>query len=252
MTVVKQEKRYFILLAAVCMIATVQPGAEPATSGASMSVDQARQHVSRAFPHAANAAIEHPKRAAIPGFYEVVIDGVVYYLSEDGTFLLAGTAYDLQTQTNLTEQTYSAMRHEMLQQLNAENTISYAPDNYQYTVYVFSDVDCPYCQKFHSQLNEVNALGIRVNYVLTPYRGDDSYRNAVSVWCADDRRTALDRAKRGLPVTARKCKHPIENNLQLAELAGVKGTPAFLLANGHLLNGYRQPHELLEEIKQAK
>lgn len=242
---IKQIRLYFP--AVVCMVVTLQSGTADATS--MMSVEQAKQYISRSFPH---TEIKRLKPTAIPGFYEVIIDGTVYYLSEDGTFLLAGTAYNLRTQTNMTEQTYSEMRRDLLNRLNAENTISYAPDNHRYTVYVFSDVNCPYCQKFHSQLSEVNALGIRVNYVLTPYRGENAYRNAVSVWCADDRRAALDRAKRGLAVAAKECKHPIENNLQLAELAGVKGTPAFLLANGHLLNGYRQPHELLKEVRQAE
>ncbi len=240
---IKAVKLYGVLVAVCTMIGAPQLVAE------TMSVEQATQYLSQSFP---NAEIKRFKPAPMPGFYEAMINGTVYYLSENGTFMFAGTVYNLRTQTNLTEQTYSEMRLNLLNRINAENTISYAPNSYQYTVNVFSDVDCPYCQKFHSQLSEVNALGIRVNYILTPYRGERAYRNAVNVWCAKDRRAALDRAKQGLAVAAKECKHPLEDNLQLAELAGVRGTPAFLLPNGHLLNGYRQPHELLKELKHTK
>lgn len=35
-------------------------------------------------------------------------------------------------------------------------------------IYVFTDADCGYCRKFHSEIDEVNALGIEVRYLPWP------------------------------------------------------------------------------------
>ena len=222
--------------------------ASTCTIAATLTIKQAEQYMSQSFP---SAKIDNLKPAAIPGIYEIMIGGTVYYLSEDGTFLFSGSLHNLRTQVNLTEQTYSEMRQNIVHQINPDHTISYAPKDYQYTVNVFSDVNCPYCRKFHNQLDEVQAFGIRVNYILVPYLGPASHKNAVNVWCAKDRHAALERAKQGLPLDQLECDHPIDDNFNLAKLADVKGTPAFLLKDGRLLNGYRQPQDLFEEIKRA-
>lgn len=233
----------FILLALSALAISACPlNAEPLT------VEQAEKYISPSFP---NARVEYLEPAALPGVYEMVINGTVYYISDDGRFMISGTLYDLQNQTDLTERRYSQMRQSIVNDINKTNSISYEPADYQYTVSVFSDVDCPYCRKFHSQLAEVEALGIRVNYILTPYWGPAAYQNAVNVWCAEDRQTALTQAKSGQSIEKATCEHPIDNNLSLAKLAGVNATPSFLLSDGRLLSGYRQPLELLEEIKKV-
>ena len=61
--------------------------------------------------------------------------------------------------------------------------------NEEYFVYVFTDVDCGFCKKFHSQISEYNNLGISVKYAAFPRSGIDgeTYNKMVSVWCSEDR-----------------------------------------------------------------
>ena len=210
--------------------------------------EQAEKRLSKPFP---NADISQIKPSAMADVYEIVADNKVLYMTGDGGFMFTGPLFDLRKQLNLTEQTKSQMRLDAINRIGDGNSISYAPAKYDYTVNVFSDVDCPYCQKFHSQIDEVNALGIRVNYVLISLVGPASYRNGVSVWCAKDRRAALNLGKQGKAVEQKKCDNPLAANLQMAELLGVRATPSFLLSNGRLLIGYKQPQELLEEVKKA-
>jgi hypothetical protein len=44
----------------------------------------------------------------------------------------------------------------------------FGPQDPKYTVTVFTDVDCPYCRKLHSQIAEYNRLGVRVRYMFYP------------------------------------------------------------------------------------
>ncbi len=213
-----------------------------------MTVEQAQQRLAASFP---NVRVERVQPSPMSGVYEVVADGSVYYLTHDGAFLLTGTLYDLTANVNLTERSKNELRSAAARRVSADDVITYAPTTGRYTVTVFSDVDCPYCRKFHAQMERVHALGIRVRYLLAPYRGQRAHRNAVAVWCSADRRAAFDRAKQGVAVAAEDCDHPVDRNLRLAETLGVRGTPAFLLENGELLNGYRTPENLLEEVKRA-
>ena len=211
-----------------------------------LSIEKAEQYLEQAFP---NAEIDSLKPAAMPGIYEVVIGSSIYYLTADGKFLLAGSLYDLQSGDDLTQQAYNELRRGIVAKLAESEAITYAGQEYKYTINVFSDVECPSCRNFHGQIEQVNALGIRVRYFLTPYLGDTAYRKAVSVWCADDRATALDNAKRGTAIEQKQCDNPIAENLRIAEILDIKGTPSFLLEDGKLLQGYRTPQVLLGEAK---
>jgi thiol:disulfide interchange protein DsbC len=75
-----------------------------------------------------------------------------------------------------------------------------------------------------------------------------AYGKSVAIWCADDRRAALDRAMRGDTVAAPEtgCAHPVDRNLVLGRLAGVTGTPFWMAASGRALAGARPLDELLQ------
>ena len=77
--------------------------------------------------------------------------------------------------------------------------IVYGPPTSKMTVTVFTDVDCGFCRKFHSQIADLNKAGVRVRYLMFPRTGPgtESWKKAEQVWCANDRRDALTRAKRG-------------------------------------------------------
>ena len=50
----------------------------------------------------------------------------------------------------------------------------FGPRDPKYTVTVFTDVDCAYCRKLHSQIAEYNRLGVRVRYMFYPRSGPNT------------------------------------------------------------------------------
>jgi thiol:disulfide interchange protein DsbC len=124
----------------------------------------------------------------IPGLYEVTMGGLVAYVSADGKYLVSGNVYDLDSQVNLTASRRNAARAKALAAVREDQLIVFSPDNPKMTVTVFTDVDCGYCRKFHSQMAEMNKAGIRVRYMMYPRTGPgtESWRKAESVWCAAD------------------------------------------------------------------
>jgi thiol:disulfide interchange protein DsbC len=191
----------------------------------------------------------------IPGLYEVAMGGLIAYVSSDGKYLLSGNVYDLDTQVNLTASRRNSARAKALAAASESNMIVFGPANAKMTVTVFTDVDCGYCRKFHSQIADVNKAGVRVRYMFFPRTGPgtESWAKAEQVWCAADRREALTRAKKGEPVKGKTCGDAaVKSQYELGSDLGVEGTPAIFTQNGDYIGGYVTPAELVQAIQESQ
>ncbi len=191
----------------------------------------------------------------IPGLYEVTMGGLIAYVSSDGKYLLSGNVYDLDTQVNLTASRRNSARAKALAAASESNMIVFGPANAKMTVTVFTDIDCGFCRKFHSQIAEVNKAGVRVRYMFFPRTGPatESWTKAEQVWCAADRREALTRAKKGDTVKGKSCGDTAVNSqYELGSDLGVEGTPAIFTQTGDYIGGYLTPAELVQAIQDSQ
>lgn len=203
-----------------------------------------KEQVSRALP---NVKIHAVRPTALPGFYEVEAENQLVYVSMDGKYLLLGDVVDLRTRTNLTETWREQSAVRLLDEVGEQNMIVIGPANAKRTITVFTDVDCPYCQKLHRDVPELNKAGVKVRYLLFPRGGNQSptYRRSVAVWCAADRVKAVGVAKSGGKLNMKTCQHPVDNHYQLGERLGISGTPTIFLDDGKKLGGYVPVKQLL-------
>jgi thiol:disulfide interchange protein DsbC len=123
----------------------------------------------------------------------------------------------------------------------------------KHTITVFTDVECIYCRKLHSEIEELNRLGVRVRYLAYPRTGPgtEDWRKMETVWCAKDRKTAITQAKLGKPVSAPSCAAPVKKQYELGEQLGVRGTPAILTMSGEYIGGYLPPAQILQQLEKA-
>lgn len=182
----------------------------------------------------------------IDGLFQVAFGPRVMYISEDGRYLIQGNMMDLTTRKNLTEPAQADAMLSSLGKVGEENMIVFKPEKEKYTATVFTDIDCGYCRKLHSQMDEYLAKGIKIRYLFFPRSGPDteSFNKSVSVWCADDRNEAMTIAKSGQSVESKTCSNPVRNHFELGMAMGVRGTPAIITDKGKLLPGYIPPDEL--------
>ncbi len=196
----------------------------------------------------------HVKATPLDGLYEVTYGGEVFYLSQDGRFMLRGDLLDMTSMRNLSEERRSAYRLQLINEINPAETINYAPKDKpaKHMIYVFTDIDCPYCRKMHSQMADYNRLGIEIRYLAYPRSGINtpSYYKAVNVWCAKDPRQALTLAKQGEKLPKQDCDNPVKKDMALADKFGVDGTPTLILADGSVIPGYVEPERLLSFLQQ--
>lgn len=186
------------------------------------------------------------KPSVINGLYEVMYGSEVFYFSADGRYILQGSLLDLETNINLTDAAKSAVRKNMLEELDESEMIVFSPKKPRHTLTVFTDIDCSYCRKLHSEMGQLNSYGIKVRYMMFPRNGINtpSYQKAVSVWCSNNKQTSLTKAKAGESVPHANCKHPVDEQFLIGQKFGVTGTPALLFEDGTLLPGYRPAKDL--------
>lgn len=195
---------------------------------------------------------EHVNASPVDGWYAIQKGSIIAYISADGRYLLQGDLIDLDLQVNLSEQARNETRRELLASLDDDEFITFAPENVKYSITVFTDVDCTYCRKLHSEIDDYMAQGIAVRYLLYPRNGPASraWRTAEEVWCARDRNVALTAAKLQQPFETQKCDaSAISEHYILGQDVGLTGTPALVFDDGTILSGYLPPAALASRLQ---
>lgn len=189
---------------------------------------------------APEAKIDLIKPSEINGLYEVRSGANIFYVTDDGKYLMQGQLFDAQTKKNITETKMADVRRVALDKIGVENMIVFAPQTSKHQVSVFTDIDCGYCRKLHSELDQYMAQGITIRYLFFPRagKGSESYKKAVSVWCAADKQKALTAAKKNEAIESKDCANPIDEQMQLGEDFGMNGTPMIVTEKGNILPGY--------------
>lgn len=114
-------------------------------------------------------------------------------------------------------------------------------------IYAFTDADCGYCRKLHSEMDDINARGIEVRYLAWP-RSQESVPKMEAIWCSQDRKAAMDQAKIGANVQAPSCANPVQEHMALGSRLGVRGTPAVFTETGQQVGGYLPAAELAQAV----
>lgn len=200
--------------------------------------------------------VDSVRATPVAGLYELQSGMNFGYVTLDGRYLIEGDLNDLASGQRLTDVRRRSARAERMDALGVDQTIEFAPDVLpaKYTITVFTDIDCGYCRKLHSEMADYNAKGIEIDYLFFPRSGlnTPSYDKAVSVWCAKDRNAAFTAAKAGSEPAPLKCDNPIASQFQLGVDLGVDGTPAVYAADGTKLGGYLPPDQLLSRLEQIE
>lgn len=229
---------------AICLM-----GGSFAMAADDAELEAARARINEMF---GEIAPENVNRSPVDGWYTVHKGSIIAYVSADGRYLLQGDIIDLDRQVNLTEETRSLSRREVMSSISDDQVILFSPVEVKHRVTIFTDVDCTYCRKLHSQIDDYLAAGIQIRYLLYPRNGpaSKSWNTSEDVWCARDRNSALTAAKSDRPFETNKCdSSAITEHYMLGQKIGLTGTPAIVFEDGTLLSGYLPPEGLASRLE---
>lgn len=187
----------------------------------------------------------------VAGLLQLETDKGLFYSSKDGKFLLQARVYNLEEgMRNETEIALGQMRLAGVDEFK-DSVIEYKAKNEKYVVDIFTDITCGYCRKLHGEMSLYNDLGITIRYLAYPREGlgGQSYKNMVSVWCAENPQKAMDNAKGGQSVTPKSCETKVDEQYAFGQKIGVNGTPNIILPDGSLIPGYQPPKMLEQALK---
>jgi len=244
-----------MLLGAAALAAESTPAksAEAKTAEATLAKNaDPRAVIAKKFP---GIKVEDVRPSRINGMYEVVMGADTAYVSADGKYIITGDMYEVDSRANLTEQRRVEVRTKSLAKLDERDMIVFRPAVVKHTITVFTDVECAYCRKLHSEIDKLNSLGVEVRYLAYPRAGPgtEDWAKMEAVWCAKDRKAAITQAKLGQEVKSPKCgATPVAKQYQLGEDLGVRGTPAIFTTSGEYIGGYLAPAELVKELDKLK
>jgi len=252
----RKSLSFFLVLAAASFAgaAFAQTAASPATltSPAAKTTD-ARAAIAKKLD---GLKVEDVRISPVTGIYEITRGSDVSYVTGDGRYAIVGDMIDLDSDANLSENRRRGIRQQMIETVPESEMVVFSPKDPKYTITVFTDIDCGYCRRLHSQIAEYNRLGIRVRYMFFPRSGPntDSWHKAEAVWCASNRNEALTRAKNGEVIKSPDChaNSIVARDYELGHKLAVEGTPAIFLASGEMLPGYAPPSQLAHYLKTGK
>jgi thiol:disulfide interchange protein DsbC len=237
--------RRVLFVCALLLIAPAQAAVDPAIA------DKITASLRALLP---DLQTDEIRATPIENLYEVSIGMRVVYVTGDGRFLVQGNVIDLETRTEITAERQSALKLAALNEVGEDQMVIFGPDDAEYTVTVFTDIDCGYCRRLHGDMAGYNDKGIRIRYLFYPRAGvgSESYNKAVSVWCADDRKEAMTQAKAGQAVAPKTCDNPVDEHYALGQAMRLQGTPALVLESGETVPGYVPPDKLRQALDQRR
>jgi thiol:disulfide interchange protein DsbC len=116
-------------------------------------------------------------------------------------------------------------------------------------VVVFTDPQCPYCEKLHVELKKILAERGDIAFYLKlfPLKSHpDAYRISTTIVC-EQSLNFLEKSFAGEPVPDPECETgEIDGNLVLAKKFGIRSTPTLVLGDGTILPGFKPAAKLLE------
>ncbi|MDA7841439.1 DsbC family protein [Gammaproteobacteria bacterium] len=210
------------------------------------SIDDAKDAMKEKYPNIKINSIDQVNDS----FFEITIQDQLYYLTSDFKHLIVGNVIDFKTGKNLTENRLKKERVKYLSEINDKNIIIYKPEKTKYTVTIFTDTSCPYCQKLHNEVSELLLNNIEIHYVLFSRNGndDDAYSDMVSIWCSENQKKALDKAFSNDFLETKTCINPIADNYLIARDLKVNGTPMIYMEDGSVIPGYVSSDKIIDAL----
>lgn len=179
--------------------------------------------------------------APIPGLYEVYVGDRIVYADDHADYVIMGPMLDTEARKNLTEEHMNARATIDFRSLPLERAVKVVKGDGSRRFAVFSDPDCPYCQRLESSLLAVNNFTMYVFLYPIAALHPEATAKAHAIWCARDRARAWNQwmHEKKLPAAgASACSgDPIEELQKLGDRLHVNSTPTLFFTDGRRVAG---------------
>lgn len=201
------------------------------------------------------APVKGLRSSVFPNMFEAMVGDDLIYFDEKLTYFLVGNLIDSATMTNKTEERTAELNAIDVKQLPLKDAIKVVRGKGERVMYVFTDVDCPFCTRLEQTLQTMDNVTV-YNFM---YPIDSLHPAATNkqkaIWCAKDRMAAWQDAvlrQKYDPAVKSDCVNPVDATKALGQKLGVRATPSFFLADGRMVAGAIPKEQLESRLNAAQ
>lgn len=220
-------------------------------SAAHANVTTVQNNLKKNFPE---IPVQSVQPTPVKDIYEVYMGGQIVYTNDDANYFFVGNLIDNKNQRNLTQESLQRIERIDVSKLPLNQAIKHVKGNGQRVLYVFSDPDCPYCQRMEKEMAQVNNVTIYLFlYPLTNLH-PNAEKMATQIWCSKNQYAAWENylVNRVQPPAVAACPTPIQKNLELGAKLNITGTPTMFLKNGNRITGATSAAQMNQLLDQAQ
>jgi len=207
------------------------------------------------------------EKTPISGLYRVKNKEHEIFVNKSVDFFITGDMFKLLPSGNIKSIKVLEKEGEVksyLSKLKKEHLMTYQSENPNgKEIYVFFDITCPICNKFHQYVPRLVKEGYNVHYLPFPRSGSKNIHllNAFNkIMCSDNPTHQIDEAYKSprnylfsSTAPTQSCNHVplIYQYYKLGRDLKIKGTPSIFLDNGQYLGGFVSWKVLSNRIEEA-
>lgn len=179
------------------------------------------------------------KPSVLPGVYEVFAGDSIAYSDAKGEYLLSGAILETRSKRNVTADRLDELTSIDVKSLPLEHAIKTVKGDGKRRLVIFSDPDCPFCQKLEKELATVTNVTIYTFLFPLAELHPEAPAKAKAIWCASDRSAAWAHwmLQQKLPASASCDVAVIDENIKLGEKLRVGSTPTLFSGSGRRVSG---------------
>ncbi|MDI9335452.1 MAG: DsbC family protein [Gammaproteobacteria bacterium] len=187
----------------------------------------------------------HIEQTPIPNVYQVDIGENIIYSDLSGRYFIFGHLMDMLEQQDLTQTKLAKKLKINFAQIPLDQAIKTVKGQGKQKIIIFSDPDCPFCQRLEDELQQMDDLTIYTLLYPIENLHPKAKAKAISIWCSDNpslawKKVMVDK----LPIPTLHCAHPIDSIKVMAQQLGINGTPTLIAEDGRKWVGLTSHTEL--------
>jgi thiol:disulfide interchange protein DsbC len=199
--------------------------------------------------------IDSVSKSPLPGFYEVVANGAVFYADEKGQYLIvADRVLDLDAKKDILEERVNRLTAVRFDALPLDMAFKNVKGSGKRRLAVFSDPDCPYCRRLEQDLRKLNDVTVYTFLLPIEQLHPAATEKARAVWCSADRQKTWDELMLNnvAPTGTKSCENPVDRIATFAQEKRINATPTMILADGTRVAGAKSAGELDRLMNEAE
>lgn len=191
--------------------------------------------------------------AEVPGLWQVEVEKdkkrFPLFVDFSKAYVVTGNIIRLSDGENITASRAVESKRVDLAQIPLDDALLLGKTSAKTKVIVFTDPECPYCTRLHTELHEVVRRDPEIAFLIKLFplkMHPNAYTISKSIVC-NRSMAMLEDSFAGKPVPPPLCEtRAIDETLALVARLGINSTPTLVLPDGRVMPGYKKADDLLK------